>query len=464
VAQLALSLLGSGLGGPPGAIIGAFVGGMIDRNWIFPKPPIVGPRLDNLKLQTSANGVAINQLWGTMRLAGNVIWAARTQEVSNEDTQGNCVTGKIKTITYLYNGTFAIGICRGPITSLVRIWADTKLIYSIRDDNHEVTSIDGLNFRLYLGDEDQGADPTIESYENAGNVPGFRGLCYIVFKEFPLAEFGNRIPNFTFEVSTSTNPGVPWVPILGTNVSAANTDWVVPYSDGMRALIENSGDWAVIDLIKHEPILTKHISGVPLTTALDIDENNVIYTVAPGNCFLGCKIARFDGDTLAFIDDSVGECYVAYKMRVVRNPSFPMLYWIDFFGNIRFAERTVVFDANPTCDPDLLEAAGKKVSPPTGTNFVKMSIDHTTGTCWAVATNDPFYTETWVFRIRPDGNLGYWRLAPSISDNVVFDTEPVPGAEEILYDPDTAQIILGTHNPLAGPPGGAGSLLLHPSN
>src|SRR5262249_12821489 len=34
----------------------------------------------------------------------------------------------------------------------------------------------------------------------ADNTPAYRGLAYVVFEDFPLADYGNRIPNFTFEV------------------------------------------------------------------------------------------------------------------------------------------------------------------------------------------------------------------------------------------------------------------------
>ena len=56
-----------------------------------------------------------------------------------------------------------------------------------------------LNFELYLGTEDQLPDPTIESYEGVGTAtcPAYRGLAYIVFHDFQLEKYGNRIPNFT---------------------------------------------------------------------------------------------------------------------------------------------------------------------------------------------------------------------------------------------------------------------------
>ena len=35
-------------------------------------------------------------------------------------------------------------------------------------------------------------------------MPGFRGLAYIVFNDFQLEKYGNRIPNFRFEVYSGT--------------------------------------------------------------------------------------------------------------------------------------------------------------------------------------------------------------------------------------------------------------------
>jgi hypothetical protein len=57
---------------------------------------------------------------------------------------------------------------------------------------------DGL--AIYLGSSRQLPDPTIESYKGVGNVPAFRGTCYMVFKNLQLEDFGNTIPAFHVEV------------------------------------------------------------------------------------------------------------------------------------------------------------------------------------------------------------------------------------------------------------------------
>ena len=49
---------------------------------------------------------------------------------------------------------------------------------------------------IYPGDQLQGIDPDIQASETSAYTPAFRGLCYFKWKNFPLLNFGNRIPNF----------------------------------------------------------------------------------------------------------------------------------------------------------------------------------------------------------------------------------------------------------------------------
>ena len=54
--------------------------------------------------------------------------------------------------------------------------------------------------RSYTGSESQTPDPLIVAKEGADNAPAYRGLAYVVFERLPLADFGNRIPQLSFEV------------------------------------------------------------------------------------------------------------------------------------------------------------------------------------------------------------------------------------------------------------------------
>jgi hypothetical protein len=77
----------------------------------------------------------------------------------------------------------------GLIGNVMRVWADGKPL-----------DLSGLTMRFYSGAEDQTADPLIVAKEGAGYAPAYRGLAYVVFERLPLANFGNRIPQLSFEV------------------------------------------------------------------------------------------------------------------------------------------------------------------------------------------------------------------------------------------------------------------------
>ena len=170
--------VGSALGAPwLGAAIGGWTGGQINR-WLFPIDPvrIEGPRLDRLQVQTSSYAAPVPQLWGTVRMAGNMIWATDIQEVPThkvEDVGGQT----IEYTNYYYFGTFAVGLCEGEIDRILRVWADTKLIYSLRAENDEIVAIANLDMRVHTGSATQEPDGIIESFEGVGNVPGHRGMA-----------------------------------------------------------------------------------------------------------------------------------------------------------------------------------------------------------------------------------------------------------------------------------------------
>lgn len=53
---------------------------------------------------------------------------------------------------------------------------------------------------FYPGSMTQPVDPLMESILGTGNVPAYRGRAYCVFKKFQLMDYGNRMPNFEFEL------------------------------------------------------------------------------------------------------------------------------------------------------------------------------------------------------------------------------------------------------------------------
>ncbi|MDF7762218.1 hypothetical protein PU683_22155, partial [Kosakonia cowanii] len=88
----------------------------------------------------------------------------------------------------------AVGLCEGPIAFVRRIWAD-----GVEIDQSRIT------LRVHPGGADQAADPLIVAKEGVQNAPAYRGLAYVVFEGLPLGDYGNRIPQFTFEVIRPVN-------------------------------------------------------------------------------------------------------------------------------------------------------------------------------------------------------------------------------------------------------------------
>lgn len=198
VLQAAGGTVGALIGGPIGAMIGKTIGGAfgsaIDRS-LFGGTSAVreGPRLNEMAGLSSTEGAPIPRIYGRVRLGGQIIWATRFKESVTEQQSGGGKGGGGSssggTRTYSYSANLAVGLCEGEIGYIRRVWANGTLL--------DWTS---LNIRVYRGDEMQMPDPLIVAKEGAANAPAYRGLAYVVFEGLPLSEFGNRVPQFSFEI------------------------------------------------------------------------------------------------------------------------------------------------------------------------------------------------------------------------------------------------------------------------
>ena len=117
----------------------------------------------------SREGAAIPNIYGRMRVGGQVIWASRFTEQRKREQAGG--KGGPKVTTYDYTVSLAVALCEGEITRVHRAWA-----------NNEPFDLSTVVHRVYRGGEDQPADPLIEMIEGAGHAPAYRGMAYIVLK------------------------------------------------------------------------------------------------------------------------------------------------------------------------------------------------------------------------------------------------------------------------------------------
>lgn len=202
MAELVLSTIGQAIGarlpgvfGSVGAALGraggAALGRSIDQQIFGTRARYEGPRLTDLHLQASSEGASIPAVYGRVRIAGQVIWAARFKErVETHHVGGGKGGGPRATTTnYTYSLSFAVGLCEGEVSRIGRVWA-----------NGEAFDLSQVAWRLHKGGEDQTPDALIEAIEGADNAPAHRGLAYVVFEDLPLAQFGNTIPQLSFEI------------------------------------------------------------------------------------------------------------------------------------------------------------------------------------------------------------------------------------------------------------------------
>lgn len=204
MAAIVITAAGYMLGGPIGGAIGGFIGNQLFGPDV-PNTSSEGARLTSLKVQSSTYGAMLPIVFGAARIAGNVIWADDIKEtkhvtetrVGGGGKGGGGGTSTSTSTTYTYSVTLAVALCEGEIDGVGRIWANGKLVAA--------GGANDVSYVVYKGSETQEPSSIIEAIEGSTDIPAFRGTAYIVFDNFQLADFGNTIPNFTFEVFANTS-------------------------------------------------------------------------------------------------------------------------------------------------------------------------------------------------------------------------------------------------------------------
>jgi hypothetical protein len=205
MATLVLSAAGAAVGGSLGgsvlglsaAVIGRAVGATAGR-WIDQKLMGAGSdvveqgRVERFRLTGASEGTAVTQVFGRMRVPGQVIWSSdflesRWSRRSSGSKGAGAAGGSVT--SYRYSISLAVALCEGEISHVGRIWADGEELTSSK-----------VTYRVYPGSATQQPDPKICAVEGSEEVPAYRGVAYVVFEDLDLTEFGNRVPQFSFEV------------------------------------------------------------------------------------------------------------------------------------------------------------------------------------------------------------------------------------------------------------------------
>jgi hypothetical protein len=236
MATLLFSVVGASVGGAVGGsfaglssvaigrAVGATIGRVVDQRLLGNGAQAVETgKVDRFRITDTGEGNPITRCYGRMRLGGQVIWASDFLEtVTTTGGGGKGGRSTPETIEYSYSISLAVAVCEGVITRIGRVWADG-----------EEVARDSLNMRVYTGSDDQLPDALMEAVEGQGNVPAYRGTAYVVMEDIALAPFGNRVPQFSFEVLRPEQPGAPgWEGSIAYGVEGA-------------ALIPGTGEYAL---------------------------------------------------------------------------------------------------------------------------------------------------------------------------------------------------------------------------
>ena len=169
--------------------------------------------IDDILTQGNGENSGIPLVFGKATLAGNLIWY---NNLTSQIIQNNGITiqnsfdysfiqnlldagsmgttllsgfgiNKPKSATFstVYKLDFAIGICEGEIDELLEVCV-----------NGQVIDLTKYKYSFYKGTQTQTVDAIIAKDKNLA----FKGLCYIVFEQFPISDFGTSMPKFTFTV------------------------------------------------------------------------------------------------------------------------------------------------------------------------------------------------------------------------------------------------------------------------
>src|SRR5690606_31497721 len=154
---------------------------------------IEGPRPKDASNQTANDAIPRTYGYGRFPSTGNVIWRDVVKEVKNTESG----KGGPEVTTYTYTRSYAIAVCKGPISGYLIIKRNGKIVYDARPDAELLsrgytsemiseTRAAQAKFMevctLYFGDQSS-PDPTIVAVKGAGNVPNYTGTAYIVLTD-----------------------------------------------------------------------------------------------------------------------------------------------------------------------------------------------------------------------------------------------------------------------------------------
>src|SRR5579875_1348490 len=156
------------------------------------------PAVSGLQIQTSAYGKVIPLVYGTTRLAPNLIWYGDFQAIAHQSSPPSSGKGGVTggsggkgggggSTTYAYTAAVMLGLCEGPIEGLGTAWA-----------SKEVTTPAALGLSVFDGALGQAPWGYLAT-NHPGQALGYSGVAYAAAAPYALDGQG-QLPNNNFEV------------------------------------------------------------------------------------------------------------------------------------------------------------------------------------------------------------------------------------------------------------------------
>ncbi len=146
------------------------------------------PDYTGLQIQTAVNTLPIPIVWGTSRLAPNVIWYNnfQTQDSGGKNGgKGGLFGGGAG--TYTYSAAVIMALCEGPIAGLNQIWK-----------NQSVYTLSGLGLSLFTGTMPQSTWSYLATAYPAQAL-AYQGTAYVCASDYSLGATAT-LDNHNFEV------------------------------------------------------------------------------------------------------------------------------------------------------------------------------------------------------------------------------------------------------------------------
>lgn len=242
------SALGASIGGSVlgvsastiGQVVGSAAGAVVDRliaNALSPKQIQRAPGIDQIGFAAPREGEPLARVHGWARVDGRIIWPSepnfRVVTTTTEQSSGASKGfggGRSTTETQTAFVDVAVAMCT-EIDFVQTAFADGNP-FDLSTVNHEI----------YYGTSTQDPDPTMEAAEGSGNVPNYRGIAYIVFRDLDVTQFGNRVPQFHFVVYKGPDASLmPQGSHLGVNVIPGSTEYGYDPLVVRQASVDSSG-------------------------------------------------------------------------------------------------------------------------------------------------------------------------------------------------------------------------------